>query len=67
MDGYHLRRAQLDSMPNAKEAHARRGAPWTFDGAAFVLALASLHRADQGTLLLGMAPGLEDDMFILCL
>ncbi len=31
MDGYHLTRAQLDAMPNAAEAHARRGAHWTFD------------------------------------
>jgi pantothenate kinase len=32
MDGFHLSRAQLDQMPNPKEAHLRRGAPWTFNG-----------------------------------
>lgn len=30
MDGFHYTRAQLDALPNAREAHARRGAPWTF-------------------------------------
>ena len=33
MDGFHLSRATLDAMPNSAEAHARRGASWTFDGA----------------------------------
>ena len=36
MDGFHLSRSQLDGLPNAAEAHARRGAPWTFDAEAFV-------------------------------
>lgn len=36
MDGYHLTRAQLSALPNATEAHARRGAAFTFDGAAFL-------------------------------
>ncbi|KAG0633226.1 P-loop containing nucleoside triphosphate hydrolase protein [Tuber brumale] len=31
MDGYHLTRAALSAMPNPIEAHARRGAPFTFD------------------------------------
>ncbi|KFX89415.1 hypothetical protein V490_07048 [Pseudogymnoascus sp. VKM F-3557] len=30
MDGFHLTRAELSAMPNAAEAHERRGAPWTF-------------------------------------
>jgi pantothenate kinase len=33
-DGFHLSRRQLQTLPNADEAVARRGAPWTFDGAA---------------------------------
>lgn len=33
-DGFHLPLAHLRSLPNATEALARRGAPWTFDGAA---------------------------------
>jgi pantothenate kinase len=36
MDGFHLYRRQLDALPDPGEAHARRGAPWTFDAAAFV-------------------------------
>ena len=35
MDGYHYYRAQLDAMPDPAKAHARRGAAFTFDGAAF--------------------------------
>ncbi|KAI0487009.1 P-loop containing nucleoside triphosphate hydrolase protein [Xylaria cf. heliscus] len=31
MDGFHYTRAYLDTLPNHIEAHARRGAPWTFD------------------------------------
>lgn len=42
MDGYHLTRAQLDQMPNAAEAHRRRGAPWTFDADAFATDLDTL-------------------------
>ena len=36
MDGYHLSRAQLSSMPDPKHAHARRGAAFTFDGDSFL-------------------------------
>ncbi|TDZ51753.1 putative uridine kinase [Colletotrichum trifolii] len=31
-DGFHLPLAALHAMPNASEAIARRGVPWTFDG-----------------------------------
>jgi len=31
IDGFHLTRRELAAMPNAVEAFARRGAPWTFD------------------------------------
>ena len=34
MDGFHFTRAALRQFPNAAEAFARRGAPWTFDTAA---------------------------------
>jgi pantothenate kinase len=33
MDGFHLSRATLDTLPNRTEAYARRGASWTFDSA----------------------------------
>ena len=36
MDGYHLTRAQLSSMPDPQHAHDRRGAEFTFDGLAFL-------------------------------
>jgi pantothenate kinase len=31
VDGFHLSRKELAALPNAEEAFARRGAPWTFD------------------------------------
>jgi pantothenate kinase len=36
MDGYHLSRAQLDAMPDPINAHARRGAAFTFDDNSFL-------------------------------
>jgi pantothenate kinase len=36
MDGYHLTRAQLDALPDPTNAHARRGAAFTFDGEKFL-------------------------------
>lgn len=36
MDGFHLTKKALSEMPNAEEAFARRGAPWTFDSKAFI-------------------------------
>ncbi|KAI3536510.1 short chain dehydrogenase [Colletotrichum filicis] len=35
-DGFHLPLAALRALPNAAEAIARRGAPWTFDGQAVI-------------------------------
>lgn len=34
IDGFHLTLAALRALPNAEEALARRGAPWTFDAEA---------------------------------
>jgi pantothenate kinase len=39
MDGFHYTKQQLDAMADPALAHARRGAPWTFDAAAFVTAV----------------------------
>ena len=36
MDGYHLFRHQLNNLPDPADAHARRGAPFTFDAERFV-------------------------------
>ncbi|KAL8272308.1 hypothetical protein Esti_003762 [Eimeria stiedai] len=35
IDGFHLTRAELDKFSDAREAHRRRGAPWTFNLQAF--------------------------------
>lgn len=43
MDGFHLTRAQLSSLPNAAEAHRRRGAAFTFDGAGFLALVRTLR------------------------
>ncbi|EIW86173.1 P-loop containing nucleoside triphosphate hydrolase protein [Coniophora puteana RWD-64-598 SS2] len=48
-DGWHLPRSALDAMPDPKEAHDRRGAPFTFDAKgylAFVKALRTPVTAD---------------------
>jgi len=41
MDGFHYTRSQLDAFPDPAAAHARRGAPWTFDVASFAAAVAA--------------------------
>ncbi|KAG2484293.1 hypothetical protein HYH03_016839 [Edaphochlamys debaryana] len=48
MDGFHYYRRELDAMSDPKEAHARRGAPWTFDAAKFVGAVARVRGAGAG-------------------
>ncbi|KAL0052381.1 hypothetical protein WJX82_001231 [Trebouxia sp. C0006] len=50
MDGYHYTRQQLDQFPDPDEAHARRGAYWTFDGAAFVEKMHELRAKGEATL-----------------
>lgn len=37
MDGFHLSRAILDTLPNRDEVYLRRGAPWTFDASSLLL------------------------------
>ncbi|KAL6847071.1 hypothetical protein ACP4OV_022924 [Aristida adscensionis] len=43
MDGFHLYRSQLDAMEDPKEAHARRGAPWTFNPSLLLKCLQTLR------------------------
>ncbi|ORY68995.1 P-loop containing nucleoside triphosphate hydrolase protein [Pseudomassariella vexata] len=43
MDGYHLTRAQLSAMEDPVNAHARRGAEFTFDGASYLALIESLR------------------------
>lgn len=44
LDGWHLTRAQLDSLPDPKLAHDRRGSHWTFDGHGYVSFVRSLRK-----------------------
>jgi pantothenate kinase len=43
MDGFHLSRAALSAMPDPATAHARRGAPFTFDAPKFLALVQSLR------------------------
>lgn len=47
MDGYHYSRSHLDSLPNHVEAHARRGAHWTFDGQAVLDMIKQIHASRE--------------------
>ena len=43
MDGYHLTRSALSAMPDPSNAHARRGAAFTFDPAKFLRLIQALR------------------------
>ncbi|CAI9107718.1 OLC1v1007150C3 [Oldenlandia corymbosa var. corymbosa] len=67
MDGFHLYRHQLDKMEDPEEAHARRGAPWTFDPERLLKCLKTLR--EQGTVYVpsfdhGVGDPVEDDIFV---
>ncbi|PSR94836.1 Uridine kinase [Actinidia chinensis var. chinensis] len=67
MDGFHLYRHQLDEMEDPEEAHARRGAPWTFDPERLLKCLKSLR--NQGSVYApsfdhGVGDPVEDDIFV---
>ncbi|XP_031267614.1 putative uridine kinase C227.14 isoform X2 [Pistacia vera] len=67
MDGFHLYRSQLDAMENPKEAHARRGAPWTFDPLLLLNCLKNLK--NQGSVYApsfdhGVGDPVEDNIFV---
>lgn len=70
MDGFHYYRRELDAMPDPKEAHARRGAPWTFDAAKFVEAVRRVRQAGEQEVVLvpsfdhGVGDPVEDDIAI---
>ncbi len=59
MDGFHHPRAYLDSLPNAADAHARRGAHWTFDAAGVVRLVERLHGSRTRRAGLLTAPGFD--------
>lgn len=67
MDGFHLYRSQLDVMEDPEEAHARRGAPWTFDPMLLFNCLKNLK--NQGSVYApsfdhGVGDPIEDDIFV---
>ncbi|XP_048138467.1 putative uridine kinase C227.14 isoform X2 [Rhodamnia argentea] len=67
MDGFHLYRSQLDAMEDPEEAHARRGAPWTFNPELLLTCLKNLR--DQGSVYVpsfdhGIGDPVEDDIFV---
>ncbi|KAG8653937.1 putative uridine kinase C227.14 [Manihot esculenta] len=67
MDGFHLYRSQLDAMENPEEAHARRGAPWTFSPTLLLECLKKLR--DEGSVYApsfdhGLGDPVEDDIFV---
>jgi pantothenate kinase len=52
MDGFHLSRAHLDSLPNKEEVYRRRGIHWTFDGAGIVEAVKKMADPERRGILL---------------
>ncbi|KAI5589773.1 hypothetical protein POPTR_005G218700v4 [Populus trichocarpa] len=67
MDGFHLYRSQLDAMENPEEAHARRGAPWTFSPTLLLRCLEKLR--NEGSVYApsfdhGVGDPVEDDIFV---
>ncbi|KGM43332.1 uridine kinase [Alkalispirochaeta odontotermitis] len=48
LDGYHYYRSELDRMQDPAEAHARRGAPFTFNAKKFVDDLVKARNAGEG-------------------
>ncbi|XP_064972585.1 putative uridine kinase C227.14 isoform X1 [Musa acuminata AAA Group] len=67
MDGFHLYRSQLDAMENPEEAHARRGAPWTFNPELLLKCLHSLRNEGSSyapSFDHGVGDPVEDDVFV---
>jgi len=48
LDGYHYYRSELDGMDDPEQAHARRGAPFTFNATKFVEDLIKARDTGQG-------------------
>ena len=47
MDGYHYYRSELDAFPDAREAHRRRGAPFTFNAKRLVKDLQTISLGSE--------------------
>lgn len=72
--GFHLYRSELDAMPDPQNAHARRGAAFTFNAPKFVermRSLAGARNASEGAALKlpsfdhGRGDPVEDDVCVL--
>ena len=68
MDGFHYYRKELDQMQDPAHAHARRGAPFTFNDQAFAKLLNRIkHEKEQVTAPSfdhGVGDPIEDDIII---
>lgn len=53
-------RAALDTMPDPKLAHDRRGAHWTFDGEGYVAFVRALRQPRHPSLSSGPSPGSDE-------
>jgi len=51
LDGWHLTRAQLDTLPDPKLAHDRRGSHWTFDGESYSIFVQALRNDELDTII----------------
>jgi len=59
LDGWHLSRATLATLPNAEEAFARRGAHWTFDAMEYMRFVQKLKDMPSQTI---MAPSFSHSL-----
>jgi pantothenate kinase len=50
LDGWHLTRAQLDTLPDPQLAHDRRGIHWTFDAPGYLSFIHTLRTSDTAVL-----------------
>ena len=62
MDGFHFYRAELDEMRNAEEAHAKRGAHWTFNAHRFIDVVKEIKHMGRGS-----APSFDHGICLLIL
>lgn len=59
LDGWHLTRAQLDTFPDPKLAHDRRGIHWTFDGESYAACIRQLRASITPTTDVIRAPSFD--------
>lgn len=62
MDGYHLTRSQLSGMPNAEEAHYRRGAAFTFNAQSYLELVENLRKPIEPSTKTIWAPSFDHEV-----